>query len=165
MLPCYKQGSTWTGQLARVDHSYIIFCPVCRHVIIPYISKCSFANVIMPNFYLSIIASSGGASDLSLTSAFPPPPPPQEITAEGRKWKRVSQAGYDWNQSAQWQQHPHETGRQQSVRRLGPITPLHQHHQKNIRIIRPNPRESSTLEISGVKYDFSLYQCPNVRHL
>lgn len=28
-----------------------------------------------------------------LTSVFPPPP--QEITAEGRKWKRVSQAGYD----------------------------------------------------------------------
>lgn len=122
MLPWYKKGSTRRGKPARVDHSYVTFCPVCRHVIIPYISKYTFANVIMPVFYLSVIASWGGASDLSLTSAFPPPPP-QEITAEGRKWKRVSQAGYDWNQSAQWQQHPHETGRQQSVRRLGPSTP------------------------------------------
>lgn len=42
---------------------------------------------------------------------------PQETTTEGRKWKRVSQAGYDWNQSAQWQQHPHKAWRQQSVKK------------------------------------------------
>lgn len=106
-----------------------------------YISKYSFANVIMWKnaIYFSVIGRGEGVSDLSLTSAFPPPP--QEITAEGRKWKRVSQAGYDWNQSAQWQQHPHEARRQQSVRRLSP------RHQKNIRIMRPNPRETTTLEL------------------
>lgn len=98
--------------------------------------------------YLSVIGREEGVSDLSLTSAFPPPP--QEITAEGRKWKRVSQAGYDWNQSAQWQQHPHEARRQQSIRRLSP------RHQKNIRIMRPNARETTTLEIRGVRDDFCL---------
>lgn len=43
--------------------------------------------------------------------------PLQEATAEGRKWQRVSQAGYDWNQGAQRQQHPHKARRQQSVKK------------------------------------------------
>lgn len=92
MLPCYK--STERDKAGLVYHLYILNCPVCRHVFILYISKYSFANVIMPKMpiFLSFIGR-GEVSDLCLTSAFPLPP--QEITAEGRKWKRVSQAGYD----------------------------------------------------------------------
>lgn len=43
--------------------------------------------------YLNVLASPEGVSGPLLTAAFSPSP--QEITAEGRKWKRVSQAGYD----------------------------------------------------------------------
>lgn len=46
MLPCYK--STERDKAGLVYHLYILNCPVCRHVFILYISKYSFANVIMP---------------------------------------------------------------------------------------------------------------------